>query len=150
MTGLPHLSGVQSFNNDLFRTGSAEAAAAEGHGAEKRAAPDAVQELEQPSATQPGESDHDGEVRRDRARDDAEGAAQRRGQPDPRTGDLVALESEQTEKGAPSYGRLFGRLGLSASGIRADHVEQPRPRATLPRFLTREEEVPRQLEDVLG
>ena len=142
MTGLPHLSGVQSFNNDLYRTGSAEAAAAEGHGAEKRAAPDAVQELEQPGATQPGESDHDGEIRRERARDDAEGAVQGRRD--------VHHRPEQVDKEAPSYGRLFRRLGHGAASIRADHVEQPRPRATLPRFLTREEEVPRQLEDVLG
>ena len=75
MPGIPHLSGIQAFNNDLFRTGTSESAAQQGNAAANpKAQANAVQAPPETGRGQRG-ADPDGDdadVRRERARIEAE------------------------------------------------------------------------------
>jgi len=152
--GIPHLSGVQSFNNDLFRTGTADSAAAAGNAAATDKAPaNAVQAPPEAGRGQRG-ADPDGDdadIRREQARIEAQGRPDvRRAE---RGGEVVDI-GDRREAARDAQADLFAnpfrrpRDAASAPRPAEDSPRRPVPRAS---FIVAEPETPSpRLRDVRG
>ena len=153
MPGIPHLSGAQSFNSDLFRTGTAEAAAQQGNAAAgDKAQANAVQAAPEASRGQRGaDPDADEADIRDKARLQAANR-QRFGRAEP-TGDVVRLGGDRREAARAPQADLFANPFAPRPKARVAAAPEPaaaRP-GVRPEFVdTEETPPPRQLQDVKG
>ncbi len=151
MPGIPHLSGIQSFNSDLFRTGTAEAGAQQGNAAASdKAQANAVQAAPETARGQRG-ADPDGDdadIRRERARLDAENRP--RFEKAEKAGDVVRIGGDRRESTRSTQADLFANPFVRRPQAKVAAAETPVERPGVrPEFVKAEEEpAPSQLDDV--